>query len=74
MRPKDKIVVEEKCGVTYNMKCRDFDAEYNGETARKLGTRHKMNTEKANQCKPATSSPLSPNMTRTQATPLTGPA
>ena len=38
---KDEIVAEEKFGVIYNIRCKDCDAEYNGETARKLGTRAK---------------------------------
>ena len=37
---KGEIAVEEKCGVIYNIKCKDFDAGRAdiGETTRKLGT------------------------------------
>ena len=28
VRPKDGIAVEEKCGVIYNIKCKDCDAKY----------------------------------------------
>ena len=38
-RPKDEIVDEEKCGVIYNFQYEDCDADYIGETARKLSTR-----------------------------------
>ena len=41
VRLKDEIAVEEKCGVIYNIKCKDCDAGRAniGETTRKLGTR-----------------------------------
>ena len=31
VRPKDEIAVEEKCGVIYNIKCKDCDAKYFGD-------------------------------------------
>ena len=41
VRPKDKLDKLHKCGVVYNIKCKDCEAEYIGETARRLGTRLK---------------------------------
>ena len=32
------MIIEEKCGVIYNIKRKDYDAEDIGETATKLGT------------------------------------
>lgn len=32
------MIIEEKCGVIYNIKRKDCDAEDIGETATKLGT------------------------------------
>ena len=36
-------MAEEKFGVIYNIRYKECDAEYIGETARKLGTRTKLN-------------------------------
>ena len=41
VRPKDEIVAAEKFGDIYNIRCKDCDAEYIGETATKLGTKAK---------------------------------
>ena len=35
----NQIMDEDKCGVIYNIKCQDCDAEYVRETTRRLGTR-----------------------------------
>ena len=50
VRPKDEITVEEKCGVIYNIKCKDCDTDYIGETARKLGTRLNEHRKSVQAC------------------------
>ena len=50
VRPKDEITFEEKCGVIYNIKCKNCDAEYIGETARKLGTRLNEHRKSVQTC------------------------
>jgi hypothetical protein len=39
IHPKDKILKEEKCGVVYEVTCKNCDKSYIGETSRKLCTR-----------------------------------
>ena len=39
MKPKDTTEALRKTGVIYNIKCRDCNQEYIGETGRTLGTR-----------------------------------
>lgn len=65
VRPKDEIADMEKCGVIYNIKCNDCDAEYIGKMERTLGTRLK--------CRPVISNLLCPNTLKTHIIPSTGP-
>ena len=39
IHPKDKISIDEKCGVVYEVPCSNCDQVYIGETGRKLSTR-----------------------------------
>jgi hypothetical protein len=48
IHPKDKIPMEEKCGVVYEVSCKNCDKSYIGETSRKLCARiteHKKDYE-----------------------------
>ena len=38
---KDRIIDEQKCGTVYSIHCKDCNAEYVGETGRRLNTRIK---------------------------------
>ena len=57
-KPKDVICDKKKCGLVYEIPCRDCDAVYVGETARSLSTRKKehvkavkeMNLQKSALC------------------------
>ena len=76
VRPRDQIFDEDHCGLICNIKCQDCDAEYIGETARRLGSSRSMavglmNT--ASRYKHPISSPLFLSTSRVQVIPLTRP-
>ena len=41
VKPKDSLNPFNRCGVIYNIKCQDYEAQYIGETAKRLATRLK---------------------------------
>ena len=50
VRSKDEIADEEKCGVIYNIQCKNCDANYIGETAKKQGTRLNEHRKSVQAC------------------------
>ena len=45
VRPTDEIADEEKCGVIYNIQCKDCDADYIGKTRKENRAPGSKNTE-----------------------------
>ena len=44
VKPKDKSLLSDKCGVIYQVSCNSCDDFYIGETGRSMGTRFKDHT------------------------------